>query len=155
MLRDHGMTRVASSTYSSWAAILFAAQAVFSIAHRIAGGHYFGYTAAASTAIDFVVAVVWLTSACVALLRRPINGPTILLAGAATSAMYGVLFTIASSNRGPGLAGVPFLALGALLFWCTAKAVPAFREQAASLASGEARSPWPRLGRLVTRHARS
>jgi hypothetical protein len=115
--------------YSRVAAGLFAVEAVFPIAHRLAGAEYFGFTHAHNVAVDLGLAVIWLSAALVALLRRPLNGLAALLAGAATSVIHGLLFTIATSHSGPSVVGLPFLGAAVVQFYCTAHAVPAFTEE--------------------------
>jgi hypothetical protein len=109
--------------------LLFAAEAVFPIAHRLTDSAYHGFTHAHDVTIDTGLTFIWLAAAMVGFTRRPANGQAILLAGAAVSLVHGVMFSIATSDVGPRGAGVPFWVVGALQFYFIAHSFPAFAEQ--------------------------
>jgi hypothetical protein len=137
--------------YARIAAVSFAAEAIFPIAHRLTGSAYRGFSHVHDVVIDVCLTVVWLSAAVVGFLGRPSNGPAVLLAGACVSVMHGVMFSIATSDFGPRGAGVPFLIVGTVQFFLVAHAFPAFAEGAAPR---EAREAEPRrwlVGRLGLR----
>ncbi len=116
--------------YARIAAVVFAAQAIFPIVHRLTGSAYLGFTYACSVAIDAVLAVAWITAALVGFLRSPSSGPAFLVAGACVSLMQGFVFSLATCDHGPIGAGVPFFAAGAGQLYLVAHAFPAFAERA-------------------------
>jgi hypothetical protein len=142
------------SGHARAAALLFAAEAVFPIAHRLTGSAYNGFSHAHDVTIDTGLTVIWISAALVGLVRRPSNGPAILLGGAAVSLVHGVMFSIATSDVGPRGAGVPFLLAGALQLFFIAHSFPAFAERPRA-ARDEAREREARrwhIGRLAWRH---
>lgn len=112
--------------YSRIASATFAVEAVFPIAHRLTGARYHGFTHVYDVVIDVGLTTIWLVAAVVALFRRPVAGLAILLAGAATSIIHGLLFTIASTARSPSIVGLPFLGAALVQFFCAALAFPEF-----------------------------
>jgi hypothetical protein len=137
--------------YARTAAVMFAAEAVFPIAHRLTGSAYNGFTHVHDVVIDTCLTIVWLSAALVGFLGRPSNGLAVLLWGACVSVMHGVMFSIATSDKGPVGAGVPFLVAGTVQLYLIAHAFPAFAEGAAPR---EAREAEPRrwlVGRLALR----
>jgi hypothetical protein len=133
--------------YARTAAGLFAAEAVFPIVHRLTGSEYNGFTHVHNVTIDFGLTVIWLSAAVIGFLLKPRNGLAILLAGASVSLIHGVLFSIASSDKGPVGAGVPFLVVGGLQLFLIAHAFPAFTEEARA-ARDEARAREPHAWQL-------
>jgi hypothetical protein len=115
--------------YARTAAGLFAAEAVFPIVHRLTGSWYNGFAHAHDVTIDTGLFLVWVSAALVGFLLKPRNGLAILLAGAAVSLMHGVMFSIATSDKGPVGAGVPFLLVGGVQLYLIAHAFPAFTEE--------------------------
>jgi hypothetical protein len=111
------------------AAGLFAAEAIFPVAHRLTGGAYHGFSHGHDVVIDTGLTIVWLTAAVVGFLGRPRNGPGILLAGAAVSIIHGFMFSVATCDVGPRGAGLPFLLAAALQSYFIAHSFPAFTEE--------------------------
>jgi hypothetical protein len=141
--------------YARTAGVLFAAEAIFPIAHRLTGSAYNGFSHVHDVVVDAGLTVVWVTAALVSFLGKPSNGPAFLLAGASVSVVHGVMFSIATSDRGPVGAGIPFLAAAAVQFYLTAHAFPAFaqrseRREAAESREAEAPPRW-HLGRVWLR----
>jgi hypothetical protein len=141
--------------YARTAGVLFAAEAVFPIVHRLTGSEYLGFTHLHNVVIDTGLAVVWITAAVVAFVRRPSNGPAFLLAGASVSLMHEIMFSVATCDSGPIGAGIPFLVVGGVQLYLIAHTFPAFaeraeRHEAAEPQEVEAPTGW-RLGRLWLR----
>jgi hypothetical protein len=141
--------------YARTAAGTFAAEAIFPIVHRLTGSAYNGFSHVHDVVIDTGLAVVWITAALVGFLRRPSNGPAFLLAGASVSLIHGFMFSVATCDRGPIGAGIPFLAAGAAQLYLIAHAFPAFaqraeRREVAAPREAEAPPQW-HLGRLWLR----
>ena len=145
------LVRRVPSIYSWVASATFAAEAVFAIVHRATGAEYPGFAHVHNVVIDLGLAAIWLIAAFVALLRRPTGALAFLLAGAATSFLHFLLFTIASTARSPSIVGLPFLAAALVQFIYTAHAFPEFTRahERRHVEDRGKPSPW----RLVSRRA--
>jgi hypothetical protein len=110
--------------YALLASVLFAAQAIFAIVHLAVGARYPSFTHAYSVVTDVVLAVSWATAAVASL--RPLTWPApfLMMWGAAVSAMWGFLYTVATNDTGPMGIGLPFLAAAGVTVYCLFRAAP-------------------------------
>ncbi len=147
---------MAPSAYARVAAGLFAAEAIFPIAHRLAGGDYRGFAHVHNVFIDTGLAVIWITAAVACLTRRSGLALVAVCVGGITSFIHGLMFSVATSSVGPYGVGLPFLFAGVAQAYLTVQAIPAFRHASESREEREEREE-RRDGApvLAPRHARS
>jgi hypothetical protein len=110
--------------YALVASALFAAQAIFAIVHLAMGASYPSFTHAYSVVTDVVLAVSWATAAVASLTPLTWPAPFLMMWGAAVSAMWGFLYTVATNDVGPTGVGLPFLAAAGVQFYCIFRAAP-------------------------------
>jgi hypothetical protein len=130
------------ATYAKLAALLFAAQAIFAVVHRLVGGEYRGFTHVHNVVIDILLAVIWTAATVTALMRRPPKAGVLLVLGAIASLMHGLMFNLTSADEGPRGAGIPFLLAAIVESLFIVRAAPAF--QVVGRETPEARREEPR-----------
>lgn len=138
------------SVSARFAAALFAAEAIFPIAHRIAGADYRGFAHVHNVFVDTGLAVIWITAAVACLTRRSGLALVAVCIGGIASFVHGLMFSVANSSVGPYGVGLPFLFAGVAQAYLTVHAIPAFRHAPES--RDEPRQPAPSM---TQRHARS
>jgi hypothetical protein len=115
---------VSPNRYTLVASVLFAAQAIFAVAHLAVGATYPHFTHAYSVVTDVVLAAAWATSAVASLMPLTWPAPFLAICGASISAMWGFLYTVATNDFGPMGVGPPFLAAAGVEFYCIFRAAP-------------------------------
>jgi hypothetical protein len=115
---------VSPKRYALVAGVLFAAQAIFAIVHLAVGGRYPSFTHAYSVVTDVVLAVAWATAAVASLTPLTWPAPFLMMCGAAVSAMWGFVYTVATNDSGPLGVGLPFLVAAGVEFYCIFRAAP-------------------------------
>lgn len=103
--------------------MVFAAEGVFAVVHRLMGGEYAGFTHVYNVIADIGLASIWLASATALLIHRSFPAFFLVILGIVASFTHGLLFSISSAE---GL-GVPFLGAAVLLLYLVIKSVPAWR----------------------------
>jgi hypothetical protein len=110
--------------YALVASVLFGAQAIFAVVHLAVGAKYPSFTHAYSVVTDVVLAVSWATAAVASLAPLTWPAPFLMMWGAAVSAMWGFVYTVATNDVGPTGIGVPFLAAAGVQLYCIFRAAP-------------------------------
>jgi hypothetical protein len=137
------------SAYARVASGLFAAEAIFPIAHRFAGADYRGFAHVHNVVVDSGLAIVWITAAVAGLTRRSGLALAAMCIGALLSLVHGLMFSVATSSVGPYGVGLPFLFAAIAQTYLIVQAAPAFRH-----APEEPREPSPAPS-PAPHHARS
>jgi hypothetical protein len=110
--------------YAQLAAVIFLAQAMFAVVHRISGGEYGHFIHVQNVLVDLSLAVLWLGGAAGCLVRRSMVAFFAVLLAALASYMHGIMFSVAAPGTGYG---VPFLVASALLPLLVALSSPAWK----------------------------
>jgi hypothetical protein len=126
------------SSYARAAAVLFAVEAIFPIAHRLAGAEYRGLTHTFTVVVDVGIAIVWIAAAIAGFLQRSSFGLSVMFVGAAVSLIHGFNFSVATSSVGPYGVGIPFVLVAAVQTYLTVLGAPAFRPTAIAEGATEA-----------------
>jgi hypothetical protein len=134
-----GMT---PTKYGRVAAAIFALEAIFPIAHRLAGARYPGTTYGHTLAIDVGLAVIWIAAAVGGMVQRRSWAFFAMCVGAMASLIHGHMFSVVLSSHGPYGVALPFLVAFVVQMICIVRAAPAFRESVVERAGEEREASW-------------
>jgi hypothetical protein len=108
-------------------AVLFLAQAVFVVLHRLTGTDYRVFTHDYNVAGDWSLCFIWTLAAVAALVQGSGVAFFLVCIGAVTSLTHGLMLLVATSPTVPRGLGLPFMVAAVFEVLLTIHAVPAFR----------------------------